>query len=292
MEQIISRTYKVAIVILNYMNYQETMSCVESALQQKNVKFHIVVVDNGSSNDSYSILKKSYRNNLLVDVIRTKKNMGFAKGNNIGIAYLKHKYMTNFALLINSDTILVDKLYIAKMLGNYRPPIGVIGSAIISRDGKIQKRYCEYVDFPVTLVNYIKMLGYSSGVIKSEGKLEHKLNVFLNQRSNTEILHGCAMMLTPSYLEKYSGLYDKTFLYCEEILLYLLCERAGLQQLYISDIKIIHKEDQSSKYLFDNESAVKKKYIRKSYKFVVIESLINYYLQRIGKCRYVEKKSD
>lgn len=58
MEQIISRTYKVAIVILNYMNYQETMSCVESALQQKNVKFHIVVVDNGSSNDSYSILKR------------------------------------------------------------------------------------------------------------------------------------------------------------------------------------------------------------------------------------------
>ena len=64
---------KIAVVVLNYMNYKETINCTDSVLKQKNIEFEIVIVivDNGSPNESYKELGKEYRNNNSVP-IRTR----------------------------------------------------------------------------------------------------------------------------------------------------------------------------------------------------------------------------
>ena len=82
---------KVGIVILNYLNYKDTIECVESIFNMKYDIAGIVIVDNHSENESYNVLKKLYKNRLNVSVIQSNRNYGFAKGNNIGIKVVRQK---------------------------------------------------------------------------------------------------------------------------------------------------------------------------------------------------------
>lgn len=272
---------KTAVVILNYMNYRETLACVESALLQKNVSFQVVVVDNGSANESFRVIREKYRYNRLVYVIRAKKNYGFAKGNNIGIQYARKRLGADYVLLLNSDTVMTDENYIHTLLSYEEENVGVIGSEIILRNGRKQKPYFEYVEFPATLIYYFYLLGGLYGV----NILENHMECLLRKRRKEQVIHGSALMLTPAYFEAYDGLYSRTFLYGEEILLYIMCKRAGLEQVYTSDISIFHKEDQSSKFLFHNRNTVQAVYGLQSYKYVVWESFKDFIEHRIVKYR-------
>lgn len=272
---------KTAVVILNYMNYQETLICVESVLLQKNVSFQVVVVDNGSANESFRILAEQYRHNRLVHVIRARKNYGFARGNNIGIQYARKRLQTDFVLLINSDTVMTDKNYIYTLLSHIGKKVGVVGSEIILRSGKKQKPYYEYVEFPATFIYYCYLLSGLYGI----NALENRMERLLGKRRREQVMHGSALMLTPGYFEAYNGLYSRTFLYGEEILLYIMCKRAGLEQVYAGDTSIFHKEDQSSKFLFRNRNTVQAKYELQSYKYVVWESFKDFIKYKILKYR-------
>lgn len=270
---------KTAVVILNYMNYQETLTCVESVLLQKNVAFQVIVVDNGSANESFRIIKERYRHNRLVYVIRAKKNYGFAKGNNIGIQYARKHLGADYVFLLNSDTVMTDENYIHTLLSHDGKNVGVVGSEIVLRNGKKQKPYYEYVEFPATLMYYFYLLGGLYGI----NILENRMECLLRKRRKEQVIHGSALMLTPAYLEAYDGLYSRTFLYGEEILLYIMCKRVGLKQVYTSDASIFHKEDQSSKFLFRNRNTVQAIYGLQSYKYVVWESSKDFMKRKIGK---------
>lgn len=272
---------KVAVVVLNYMNYQETIACVDSVLNQNYQDLSVIVVDNGSQNESFKVLRREYCKNDIVSVIRARKNYGFAKGNNIGIKYARERFDAEFVLVVNSDTILTDKEYILKMVASCSAGVGVIGSRIILRNGDEQRRYKEVVTFPETLFFYISLLNHFWG----STYVEKKCREYLSKHPRVEILHGCAFMLTPEFFLHYSGVYSKTFLYSEEVLLYILCRRANLKQIYVNDTSIYHKEDQSSKFLFNNENSKKYKYCRDSYKYVVKESFVDF-------CKMKKKKSE
>ena len=263
---------RVAVIILNYMNYKETITCVNSVFLQKYKEYQIVVVDNGSQNESYQILKKYYTNNDLVQVLRVRKNYGFAKGNNIGIKYARERFGAEFMLLINSDTELLDENYINVILSKYKKEIGVIGSEIILRNGKKQRPYWEFVYFQATLLYYFKIINQVYVMSETENFIDNKLKKYKKEL----LLHGSAFMLTPAYFEYYDGLYSRTFLYTEEILLYIMCRRVGLGLAYMNETSIIHKEDQSSKYLYMNNSVEKMKHMMHSYKYVVWESFMDY----------------
>ena len=70
---------KIGVVILNYMNYRDTAECVESILNQTYPNYEIIIVDNGSTNQSYEVLKFLFSDNPLVSLIKNERNMGFAK---------------------------------------------------------------------------------------------------------------------------------------------------------------------------------------------------------------------
>lgn len=271
--------HRTAVVILNYMNYQETIICIESVLLQKNSSFRIVVVDNGSTNESFQILTEKYCNNRLVHVIRAKKNYGFAKGNNIGIRYAKKRFQADFVLLINSDTVMQDENYIDTLLLHNEKNVGVIGSEIVLRNGKKQDPFYRYVEFPATLICYFYLLSGIYGI----NTLEDYMERLLGKRKGEQILQGCAFMLTPSYFEVYDGLYSRTFLYGEEILLYIMCQRAGLRQVYTCETNIIHKENQSSRFLFGNRSSIQIRYTLQSNKYVVWESFRDFINNKISR---------
>lgn len=263
------RQSNLAVCVLNYLNYEETITCVDSVLKQKGCMYNIIIVDNGSHNKSFAVLNKRYGKKRNISIIHANKNYGFAKGHNIGINYARKYYNAEYILLLNSDTVLTEEDYLLKLLKAYEQGIGVIGSNIITRNGKEQGELKGYITFPATVFYYFSLLSYCQGFIA----LSEYFDNILKNYEQVKFLHGSAFMLTPCYFKHYLGLYDKTFLYAEEDLLYMRCQRHGLLQKKVNNTHILHKGGQSVKVTYGGGAFEKNKYRLKSYKFVLWESI-------------------
>lgn len=249
---------KVGIVILNYNNYQETMNCVQSIQTVIKSCYPIVIVDNGSVNESSDVLIHKYHGDSQVRVLCSEKNLGFARGNNLGISYIRNKVKCDFVLLLNSDILMADPLYIEKMLAEYAGGVGVIEANVWDRKGI----FAQPTMYRPSVRSAVHLWG------KAVCKYYHIFYPFcyLDQRCEEYICQvGCAIMLTPAYFQFYEGLYSKTFLYGEEHILLLLLKRAGLQLGYSDDTYVIHNEGGSTDMESLEGSRKKEKKVLKGY---------------------------
>lgn len=275
---------KVAVVILNYLNYKDTIECIESIKNDKYENKEVIVVENGSSNESWDELSRLY-GNTSIHLIKSDKNLGFARGNNLGIRYATDKLNCKFVLVVNNDTIFNDSNLLTNLMEATGEGIAVIGPRIISADGQEQNptnivvskeaieeeyRICNSFrhkfnqsKFGKKLINnktYIKVKDYLKKVIKGSETTTNTSSIHENCQSVDLVLHGSCMMLTEEYFKYYPELFPETFLYFEENILTLLTRKVGLKKKFINNCYIYHKEDQSSQMSFNNLNKVKAKF--------------------------------
>lgn len=275
---------KVGVVILNYLNYKDTIECIESIKSDIYENKEIVVVDNGSSNESWEELNKLYKGTN-IHLIRSDENLGFAKGNNIGIRYATNKLNCKFVLVVNNDTIFEDSNLLTYLMKATEENVAVIGPRIISADKQEQNptnivvskesiaeeyRICNSFrhkfnqsEFGKKIINnkvYCDLKSSLKKLIKGESKTQDKPNIHENCASVDLVLHGSCMMLTEEYFKYYPELFPETFLYFEENILTLLTRKVGLKKKFINNCYIYHKEDQSSQMSFNNLNKIKAKF--------------------------------
>lgn len=95
---------RVVIVILNWNGIDDTETCITSLLDQSYSDFHILVVDNGSVDDSVNRLKNLEAKHNQLTLIVNQINRGFAGGVNDGIHYaLNNNY--DYISLFNNDAV-------------------------------------------------------------------------------------------------------------------------------------------------------------------------------------------
>ncbi|CEW47635.1 TPA: glycosyltransferase family 2 protein [Streptococcus pneumoniae] len=263
---------KIGIVILNYLNWEDTLECINSLRSQSDQDFEAVIVENGSPNESVSRIRDYIKNDKNIHICVVDNNLGYANGNNMGILYLKNRYSINRILLTNNDVVFDDEDYIKKLEDiKYSNTIGAIGTKIIGSDGLDQNP----AYFPISFKSSIKLLiinllAFSKAFtfIKRRylSSWAKKVNDFSAPRYNNQkyCLHGSVIFLTENYLDKFMGLYGGTFLYYEEVILGIIFEKAGLDMLYIPNFSIYHKEDQSSLQSFNNDDLVRRRYLLQS----------------------------
>jgi GT2 family glycosyltransferase len=87
----------VSVIIVNYNGIMYLDECLSSLMMQTYPAIEIIFVDNGSSDDSVEYVKNNFP---FVEIIANKENLGFAKGNNIGIKAAKG----DFIATLNNDT--------------------------------------------------------------------------------------------------------------------------------------------------------------------------------------------
>jgi len=129
---------KVAIIILTYNQkkmLEETLDSIVSKLNYKNYK--IFLVDNGSKDRHDKMVLKKFPK---VEVIRNEKNLGYSKGNNVGIKKALEEYNPEFFLLLNDDMELNDGNFLRKMLkvAKSNKKIGVLGCQQLYTDRSLQ----------------------------------------------------------------------------------------------------------------------------------------------------------
>lgn len=251
----------IVFIVLNYNIYTETVNCIESIRENiDSNNWRIILVDNASKNEIKDKLLSQYYQDNKVELLLLKENIGFAKGNNVGIEYARNKYDSKYVCCLNNDTVLKQQNFIKKLDDIYfKSKAAVIGPKIILRDGSLQptlgklqnklyyndllKKYmnCKYITFCVKDAVKCMLFGKLIVWLKNRKKLE-----MAKKEQKNIILHGCCLIFTPQFFTKLKGFVADTFLFREEELLFnsILCNE--LTNIYSPEIEIEHLEDIST----------------------------------------------
>lgn len=263
---------KVGAVVLNYKNYCETINCVNSLLKQVEVDLQIVIVENGSNNESGDALDKAFAGHSRVHIIINSDNLGYARGNNIGIKWLRESGL-DFILVCNSDVEFSSTHIIAQMQKMCLDKVGVIIPIIRNLDGSIEMR-AQYKKRLFTLRTIKALLAMKKGAngsttrtVGNHNKAFDYLEPGIQTKYNT--ITGSVFALTPAFFQYYSGLYPRTFLYVEELATLLLIQKAGLLCAIAQTDDVIHKGAASTDASLKSGTSGKKKMVSESAKEVL-----------------------
>jgi GT2 family glycosyltransferase len=220
---------QISIITINYNGLANTCALIET-IPFNDYPLEVIVVDNASSEDEATLIEQRYPQ---VKVIRSKENLGFAGGNNLGIKAALGKYL----FFINNDTFfrpqtsdlkhLIERLESDTKIGMVCPkirfawdscPIQFAGYTPLSR---------------ITLRN--KAIGYG----------EEDLGQYDNAHS-TPYAHGAAMMVKREAIERAGLMPECYFLYYEELDWSMMIRRAGYEIWYEPTCTIYHKESQAT----------------------------------------------
>lgn len=127
---------RVAIVVLNWNGIDDTTRCLDSLSSQTYKNFHIIVVDNGSKDNSKELLDKYQRGHAdKVDVIYNPRNFGFAGGVNTGIEWALNEDF-EYVALFNNDAV-ADKNWLKELVETATDKkVGISTGLLLHEDGK------------------------------------------------------------------------------------------------------------------------------------------------------------
>lgn len=271
----------ISFVILNYKAYEEAIACAESVLATQtweNLK--IVIVDNGSGNGSAERLREHFSGEPRVHVIAADENLGFAKGNNLGIRYAREQFDPDFIVAANSDILFEEEVCKPLAAVYARRPFAILGGDIVDATRTQhfnpvarERRYTLNYMRKQVLVSWaksvmfrlIKLLHLKGavaghyGVSTQAGGTDEKDGgkklttrevdgkaVAADSRVAEELegvlLHGCCLVFSRDFFAEFDGFWEGTFLYAEEEILYYLAMKKGLSVLYTPEVTCMHKE--------------------------------------------------
>src|SRR5690606_26113633 len=98
---------ELSIILISYNTAKITTDCIESIYNSQGIaslSFEVIVLDNNSSDDSASNIKKLQQTYSSLKLIESKENTGFSRGNNIAAQKAKGEYI----FFLNSDTVVLE----------------------------------------------------------------------------------------------------------------------------------------------------------------------------------------
>lgn len=121
----------VHVVVVNWNRWKLTLPCLRFLLNLDYENRRIVVIDNGSTDDSVAHPRQAHAD---LTVIETGRNLGFAGGNNVGIRFACEHH-AEYIWLLNNDTT-VDRSALSEMVtaAEEDPRIGAVGSVVYDMD--------------------------------------------------------------------------------------------------------------------------------------------------------------
>ena len=219
---------RITIVVLNWNGAEDTLACLDSLAELTYSNFDVIVVDNGSTDDSLMRLRP-YNAHYPLKLIETGANLGFAEGNNVGIREAL-KSSADFVLLLNNDTevapILVDELVNA---ATAHPEGGVFSAKIFY--------YAEPNKLWYAGANWLKDRQHFQHVGIGEiddGKTYESI-------VETDYASGCALFIRADVIEKIGLMTPKFFLTYEETDWCYRARAAGYKVLFVPTAKLWHK---------------------------------------------------
>lgn len=122
----------VSIILVAYNKAAYTFQCLETIKAHADVPYEVVIVDNGSSDETVHLLKRTHQ----AAIIRNEQNEGFVKGCNQGAAAAHGKWL----LFLNNDTQITPALLSTLLrTAETTKHCGAVGAKVIFPDGQLQE---------------------------------------------------------------------------------------------------------------------------------------------------------
>ena len=228
----------VSAVIVNWNTCDILLKCLESLFCHSGRQLlEIIVVDNGSSDDSVCMVRLHYPQ---VQIIPLDRNVGFASANNVGIRRAGGEYIC----LVNSDVELICDA--VGDLVRYMERVGSIGLAaprLLNPDLTVQQGCWR---FPTLARAFCTAVGLNS-IFVSRGLVSRTIDLTgICQPAPVDVACGAFLLVRRQALQEVGPLDETFFFYGEDI---DWCKRfwnAGWQVMYVPNTKVVHFGGQSS----------------------------------------------
>jgi GT2 family glycosyltransferase len=223
----------VSVVIVSWNARRYLAQCLESLVAApSDCPMEVLVVDNASEDGSAELVERDYPQ---FRVIRTGSNLGFARGNNIGIKAGSAKYIA----LVNSDVkVLANCLDHLVEYCEAHPDVGMVGPRVLGADGKLQ-RSCR--GFPSLWNMFCRALALDTLFPKWKLVTGYELSHWAQDTERTvDMLSGCFWLVRRQALERVGLLDEKFFMYGEDM---DWCRRfwdSGWKVVFVPSAEAIH----------------------------------------------------
>lgn len=213
-----SEVPKIGITLVNFNNYEDTSECLDSLLNITYDNTEIVVVDNGSTDQSADRIESEYD----CHIVRNSQNLGFAKANNIGIEMLL-KEGADHVLLMNND-IVVTKSFLERIVSvaNSKQKVAGVGCLILEHESqKVWSAGGKHIPYLATVRN-----------------IEHPVR---NKPYETNFISPALLLLTDQFLSQGYRLDDSYFFSVEDQQLAYDAQENGWKFLITPQSVVYHK---------------------------------------------------
>lgn len=225
---------KILIVIVNYNGVHLLKKNLSSVVNNGYRDFDVVVVDNDSVDDTVGYLEKNFPS---VKVVQSGSNLGFGRGNNLGVK----KYPNYDAYLFLNNDVSVPKGFLDNLVKALESDekIGAVGPKILyskkQKDGK-------------NLIN-------SAGIYVDKHSMPYDRydkeedNPKYDVVEEIDAIMGGAFLVKREVFEKTKGFDPEMFLYYEDVDLSLRIRDLGYKLYYVGTSYVLHDHMASSKKL-------------------------------------------
>ena len=215
---------RVGIVIPNWNGRSDTLACIAALRTLAYDNTHVIVVDNGSTDDSVAAIRSAYPD---VTVVELERNLGFAGGSNRGIEAALESG-AELVWLLNNDTLPDPNALTALVAEMERQPrVGLVGSVL------------RYAHAPDTVQAW------------GGGRIDWRIGIPVHCRNaadfaRADYIVGASLLVRRAVFEEIGMLDEGFFLYWEDADFALRARAAGWGIAVAADSVVLHKEGASA----------------------------------------------
>ena len=229
---------QLSVIILNYNVRYFLELCVLSVQNAlETIDGEIIVIDNNSSDDSCAMMQKLFPN---VKLIQNKENIGFPKGNNIGVAQAQGEYIC----VLNPDTVVAEDTFVKVLaFAQKQSDLGIVGCKLIDGTGRFLPESKRGV--PTPWVAFTKITGLYKLFPGTFGKY-YAQHLSENQTGKVAILVGAFMVMKRDLYLEVAGFDEDCFMYSDDIDLSYRVLKEGRFNYYFHETIAIHYKGEST----------------------------------------------
>ncbi|OXB24741.1 glycosyl transferase family 2 [Flavobacterium tructae] len=259
---------QLSVIILNYNVRYFLEQCVLSVQEAiSSLDAEIIVVDNNSSDESCLMMKSKFPT---VKLIQNDTNFGFPKGNNIGVAEARGKYVC----ILNPDTVVAENTF--KKILNFadrQVNLGIVGCKLIDGTGAFLPESKRGI--PTPWVAFTKIFGlYKIFPNWKWFNQYYAQHLGTNESGKVDILVGAFMLMTRDLYVELEGFDEECFMYADDIDLSYRALQKKKSNYYFHGTTVLHYKGESTvkdeKYMKRFQEAMNffyQKHFRKSWFF-------------------------
>lgn len=256
-------TYKYTFIILHYCAVESTVEAIESIRKRLIFPdYAIVVVDNGSPDQSGIWLKKRYDNISNIFIILNDQNIGFARGNNLGYKFARENLTPQYVIIMNNDVVITQNDFLEKISSLYEEyHFHVLGPDVITPSGEHQNphrtnnlglkdikriiRNRTIILLYLRIKRFLHLEDKIRFVEKWDAKraVKERIQICWECPAECVVLQGSCLIFSHNYIQKEEeAFWPETFMWMEEEILTYLCEKKGYRIVYSPKIQVLHYE--------------------------------------------------